>query len=71
MAHIITVTIAGGSFWGPTQDTPTQINADKITEIKKPFDNEIGNAVIEMEGGKKLFTTETPEELKGMINTTQ
>ena len=71
MAHIVTVTIAGGEYLGPENDTPTQINADKIVKINKPSEDEIGNAVITMDNKERLHTTETPEQLKVIINKTK
>lgn len=71
MAHIVTVTIAGGAYLGREEDTPTQINADKILKIDKPLDDEIGNSVIVMDNKEKIYTTETPEQLKDIINKTK
>ena len=71
MAHIVSVTIAGGAYLGPEKDTPIQINADKIMKIDKPFEDEIGNAVITLENKDRIYTTETPNQLKDIINNTK
>jgi hypothetical protein len=71
MAHIITVTIAGGAYLGPENDYPIQINADKIVKIEKPFDGEIGNSVVVMENDERLYIKETTLEIATIINRTK
>ncbi|MCD4743893.1 MAG: hypothetical protein K8R67_15635 [Desulfobacteraceae bacterium] len=68
MAHIVTVTIAGGGYWGPENDTPTSINADKILEIKDAGEEELGSSIIRLDDNSKMWVVETQDELKKIIN---
>jgi hypothetical protein len=68
MAHMIKVTIAGGAYLGPKENTPITINADKIVEITSTDGREIGTSVIKMEDNKKYWVTENQDELKELIN---
>jgi len=70
MAHIITVTIAGGAYNGPEKDTKISINADKISSIKETDkeDSEVGNSIITLTDKTRHNVTETREELERLIN---
>lgn len=68
MAHIVTVTVAGGAYLGPENDTPTSINTDRILEITNAGEDEIGTSIIRLDDNTKLWVTESQEELKEIIN---
>lgn len=68
MAHMVTVTIAGGQMYGPENDTEQLINADQISEIKPSDPDDQGNLIVLLNTGKNLYITETQDEIKARIN---
>ena len=68
MAHIVTVTITGGAYLGPSEDKPISINADNIVKIEDVGEDEIGNSVITMIDKTKHYVSETREQLEKIIN---
>lgn len=68
MAHIVTVTIAGGAYLGSENDTSTSINADRILEITNAGGDEVGTSIIRLDDNTKLWVVETQDELKEIIN---
>ena len=68
MAHIVTVTITGGAYLGPSQDKQFSINADNIIQIEDVGQDEIGNSVITMSDKSKHYVSETRQKLEKLIN---
>jgi len=68
MAHIVTVTITGGAYLGPSQDKKISINADNIILIEDVGVGGIGNSVITMSDKSKHYVSETREQLEQLIN---
>jgi TRAP-type uncharacterized transport system substrate-binding protein len=69
MAHIITVTIPGGMYNGPDEDTPMDINADNIETIEDDTDEDnLNNSIITMKGGKIILAKETREQVQNIVN---
>lgn len=68
MAHIVTVTITGGAYLGPSQDKQISINADNIILIEDVGEGEIGNSVITMSDKSKHYVSETRAQLEQLIN---
>jgi hypothetical protein len=69
MAHMITITIAGGSLQGPLNDTKISLNADNISSISENDDpDDVGKSVITMTDKKRHHVQETREELNKLIN---
>ena len=63
-SDLITVTIAGGAYLGPSSNTPKTINKNDISSLDDPYSNEIGTTVIVMKDGTKYYVTETKSKLK-------
>lgn len=68
MAHIVTVTITGGAYLGPSQDKQISINANNIILIEDVREDEIGNSLIIMSDNSKLYVSETRAQLERLIN---
>jgi hypothetical protein len=69
MAHMVTVTIAGGSLMGSASDTKVSINADNISRIEEKQDpDDVGNSVIIMTDKNRLHVQETRGALDKLIN---
>lgn len=63
-SDLITVTIEGGAYLGPSSNTPKTINKNDISSLDDPYSNEIGTTVIVMKDGTKYYVTETKSKLK-------
>lgn len=63
-SDFITVTIAGGAYLGPVNDTPITINKNEIVSLDEPYMGEIGTTVIVMKDGQRHYVTETKLKLK-------
>lgn len=61
---MIDVTEAGGAYLGPSHDTVRTINKRTIKELTDPGSQEIGTTVIVLNDGKRLYVTETKEEVR-------
>ena len=68
MAHIVTVTIAGGAYLGPLEDTPISINVDRVMKIEDTQPDEVGASVITMDDNSRYWVTESQTELQTIIN---
>ncbi len=68
MAQLITITIAAGAHLGPESDTPILLNSDKIIRVEDSASDDLGNSVISLDDGSKLFVTETQATLQSLVN---
>lgn len=62
-SDLITFTIAGGAYLGPTEDTPITINKNEIASLDNPFSGELGTTVIVMKDGTRYYVTQTKSKL--------
>lgn len=63
-SDLITVTIAGGAYLGPVNDTPIIINKNEISSLDNPYLGEVGTTVIVMKDGQRHYVVETKSKLK-------
>jgi hypothetical protein len=63
-SDLITVTISGGAFLGPDNDTPKVINKNDISSLDNPYEGEIGNTVIVMRDGSRHYVTESKSKIQ-------
>ena len=68
MAHLIEVTIAGGAFLGPTNDTKISINADRIMTVENVQGGQIGISKITMDDKSEHYVKETQAQLTNLTN---
>ncbi|MFZ4455506.1 MAG: hypothetical protein ACOYOT_04725 [Bacteroidales bacterium] len=68
MAHLIEVTITGGAYLGPRNDTKITINADRIIKIEDVHSGQIGTSKIIMDDKSEYYVTEDRANLTRLIN---
>lgn len=68
MAHLIEVTIAGGAYLGPKNDTKITINADRIMKVENVPSGQIGVSKITMDDKSEHYVTETQADLAKLTN---
>jgi hypothetical protein len=68
MAYLIDVTIAGGAYLGPTNDTQISINADRIMKVENVQSGEIGTSKITMDDKSVHYVRETQTQLANLTN---
>lgn len=62
--EMIDVTQVGGAWDGPSQATVRTINKRHIKELTDPYGGELGTTVIVFNDGKRLYVTETKDEVR-------
>lgn len=67
-SDLITVTIAGGAYLGPDNDTPIVINKNDIVSLADPYEDEIGNTVVVMRDGQRHYVTETKTKVQKLTS---
>jgi hypothetical protein len=68
MAHLITVTIAGGNYSNSEEDISVNLNVDNIIAVNdNPNDDNFSKSVIIMNDRSKIFVKETSGEIKQII----
>lgn len=68
MAHLIEVTIAGGAYLGPKNDTKISINADRIMKVEDVQSGQLGVSKITMDDNSGHYVTETRADLAKLTN---
>jgi hypothetical protein len=68
MAHLIEVTIAGGAYLGPKNDTKISINADRIMKVEDVQSGQVGVSKITMDDNSGHNVTETRADLAKLTN---
>ncbi len=68
MEALITVTIPGGTYYGPDEDSQMKINPKNIISVIDEIDEDnLSKSIITMSDGSKIFAKETSKEIEGMI----
>jgi len=68
MAYLIDVTIAGGAYLGPKNDTKISINADRILKVEDVQSGQVGVSKITMDDKSEHYVTETRADLAKLTN---